>query len=67
MFLLACSGTSFRNPPHIFLKKGFLAAHYFISSPHGNVSMVKAKNMRKRSLTMVVQVHKSVMRAVLKS
>jgi hypothetical protein len=59
MFLLACNGTSLSKPPHIFLRKGFLAAHYLMSSPQGNVRIVTAKNTKKSNLTRVVQVHKS--------
>jgi hypothetical protein len=66
MFLLACKGTSLSIPPHNFLRKGFLAAHYFMSSPQGNVRIVTAKNTRKSNLTRVVQVHKISNRAVLK-
>ena len=59
MFLLACNGTSLSKPPHIFLRKGFLAAHYFISSPQGNVRIVTAKKTKNSNFTIVVQVHKS--------
>lgn len=67
MFLLACNGTSLSKPPHNFLRKGFLAAHYFMSSPQGNVRIVTAKNSKKSNLTRVVQVHKIWISAVLKS
>lgn len=59
MFLLAYRGTSFKSVPKSFLSRGFLAAHYFISSPQGKVKIITAKKTRNISLKSVDHVQRS--------
>lgn len=50
IFLLAYNGKSFKWCPQSLRSIGLLAAHYLMSSPHGNVRIIIAKNTRNKSL-----------------